>query len=82
MKGVQALRRATILVGKKFSLFKYDLQHRMKRGETYSPGADFNQMTTGVRSMNLLDFSRKAEKEIFMLDKYTDATIYGGLSEV
>jgi len=55
-------------MGKKFSLFKYDLQHRMERGSTYSPDADVSQMSAGVRSMNLLDFSRKADKEIFMLD--------------
>jgi hypothetical protein len=82
MKGVRALRRVSLLMGKKFSLFKYDLQHRMERGSTYSPDADVSQMSAGVRSMNLLDFSRKADKEIFMLDSYTDATVYGGLSEV
>jgi hypothetical protein len=32
-----------------------------------------------VRSMNLLDFSTKQDH--FLIDEYSDSTIYGGLSE-
>jgi hypothetical protein len=38
-------------------------------------------MTSQVRSLNLLDFSTNREKDIFLLDIYSDQSEMGGLSE-
>jgi len=72
MKAVRDLRRAGILLQKRISLFKYNAQLKMQRGQGYDPTADINMMTNQVRSMNLLDFSVNKEKEIFLLDIYSD----------
>lgn len=81
MKAVQEIRRAGILIGKRLSLFKYNVQLKMQRGQGYSPNSDLSMMSAQIRSMNLLDFSVNRQKDLFLLDIYSDQTIYGGLSE-
>lgn len=79
MKVVTEMRRAGILIQKRVSLFKYNLGLRLRRGQGYDPLSDTRMLDSEVRSMNLLDFSSK--KDLFLIDEYSDSTIYGGLSE-
>lgn len=34
-----------------------------------------------LRTLNLLDFTTNAQRELYLIDIYSDQTIYGGLSE-
>ena len=81
MKAVRELRRAGILLGKRMSLFRYNLSLKLQRGQGYDPVADVTMMTNQTRSLNLLDFSLNKEKDLYLVDIYSDQTIFGGMSE-
>jgi hypothetical protein len=72
MKAVRDLRRAGILIQKRFSLLKYNAKLKLQRGQSYDPTSDIDMMNSQIRSLNLLDFSANKEKDIFMLDIYSD----------
>lgn len=44
----------------------------MQRRELYDPSADISMMLNEVRSMNLLDFNRNRQKDLFLCDIYSD----------
>lgn len=72
MKAVRDLRRAGILIQKRCSLLKYNAKLKLQRGQGYDPTSDIDMMNSQIRSLNLLDFSANKEKDIFMLDIYSD----------
>lgn len=78
---IQNLRRIGILGRKRFSLFKYNVKHKFQRGEGYDFEKDEHMLLGQLRSLNLLDFTTSAERELYLIDIYSDQTIYGGLSE-
>ena len=78
MRGVQELRRGLIMAQKRYELLKYNIKYRMERGHFYDMEADLATLQSNHRSLNLLDLGRK--KEFFLLDHWSDATEYGGLS--
>lgn len=59
-------------------MLKYNVAYRMKRGQFYDIADDMATLERNHRSLNLLDLGRK--KEFFLLDHYSDATEFGGLS--
>jgi hypothetical protein len=79
MKAIVEMRRAGILLRKRISLLRYNIGLRVSRGQGYDPQSDMAMIGSQVRSMNLLDFSTKQDH--FLIDEYSDSTIYGGLSE-
>ena len=80
-KVVSNLRRVGILAKKRASLFKYNLHHRVTRGDAFDFSADTRMLTEQGRSLNLLDFSQNGARELFLCDIYSDQVLYGGLSE-
>ena len=42
---------------------------------------DYFHMQVNHRSLNLLDFQRNNVKDLFLLDVYSDRSMYGGQSE-
>ena len=72
MKAIRDLRRAGILIQKRFSLFKYNAKLKIQRGQSYDIVSDIDMMNSQVRSLNLLDFSINREKDLFLLDIYSD----------
>jgi hypothetical protein len=38
-------------------------------------------MSSQHRSLNLLDFNHNRERDLFMIDVYSDSTMYGGMTE-
>ena len=63
---------------KRFDLFKYNVKFRIQRGALYDLQHDIEGLQK-EKSLNILDMASK--KEFFLLDKYDDANMYGGLSE-
>jgi hypothetical protein len=78
MRSIKEIRRGLIMAQKRFSLFKYNIKFRMERGAFYDIGHDIEGLKK-EKSLNILDL--KSKKEFFLLDKYSDAALYGGLSE-
>ena len=75
------VRRAAILANKRWSLFQYNVALKQKQGGVYNPGGDAYMMERQQRSLNLLDFSANQDKDLFLIDIYSDRTEYGGVSE-
>ena len=50
----------------------------MERGAMYDIQHDIEGLSS-PKSLNVLDM--KSKREFFLLDKYSDAALYGGLSE-
>lgn len=72
MKAVRDLRRAGILLQKRLSLLKYNAKLKFQRGQGYDPSSDIDMMNSQIRSLNLLDFSANKERDLFLLDIYSD----------
>jgi hypothetical protein len=72
MKAIRDLRRAGILLQKRFSLLKYNAKLKLQRGQSYDISSDIDMMNSQIRSLNLLDFSINREKDLFLLDIYSD----------
>lgn len=80
MKLAKDLRRAGIRIRKRLSLFQYNVQLKRQLG-MYDPRAESQMLSTGVRSMNLFDFSNGKMADYYLLDDYSDATEMGGETE-
>ena len=59
-------------------MLKYNIKFRQERGAFYDLQHDIESLQK-FKSLNILDM--KSKKEFFLLDKYSDAALYGGLSE-
>lgn len=59
-------------------MFKYNVRYKQERGAFYDLHHDIESLSK-FKSLNILDLSSK--KEFYLLDKYSDAALYGGLSE-
>ena len=75
------LRRAKILTQKRISYFKYNVQLKRERRDTYNLGMDVNMFEMQQRSVNVLDFDTNRDKDLYLLDIYSDRTQHGGNSE-
>lgn len=80
MKTFQDLRRAGILMKKRFQLFQYNFGLKLKSGQSYDIARD-SEMNNQHRSLNLLDFNNNRDRDLFMIDVYSDSTMYGGMTE-
>lgn len=67
------------MASKRLSLLKYNVQFRLKRGQFYDPAHDAHSNENNYKVLNVLDLAN--QKEHYLLDEYSDAALYGGLSE-
>jgi hypothetical protein len=80
MKLAKDFRRAGVMLRKRISLFKYNLNLKRQIG-VYSPEQDSNMLMEGTRSLNLFDFSSGRMADFYLLDDYSDASEFGGETE-
>jgi len=79
MNWVKQVQRSLLISKKRFSLLKYNALQRFSGGQLYDPSSEMNDSLQ--KSLNLLDFDANNDKDLFMLDEYSDRSEYGGLSE-
>ena len=60
---------------------KYRMKMRLGRGLSHEAIHDAILMQVGIKSLNLLDFERNREKDLFLCDINSDRTEFGGISE-
>ena len=60
---------------------KYKMKMRLGRGLSGEAIQDSVLMQVGNKSLNLLDFERNREKDLFLCDISSDRTEFGGYSE-
>jgi len=77
---VKDIRKTGIVIRKRFSLFKYNMQMKRQVG-IYDPDIESQMLNQGVRSMNLFDFSNGKMADYYLLDDYSDASEFGGETE-
>ena len=65
---------------KRIDLFKYNFQYKMNRGQFYDIQHDVESFNQTHKILNIMNL--QSPKEFYLLDVYSDATEYGGLSEV
>lgn len=80
-KVVRESRRLFMISRKKLSLYKYNLQIKTQMGKNPDAFQDALRMTVSHKSLNLLDFARNRDKDLFLLDVNSDRTEFGGISE-
>ena len=75
-------RRTWLLHKKRMNLRWYELQVKTQQmGKNPDAGIEVMNMQVREKSLNLLDFERNREKDLFMLDVNSDRSKYGGVSE-
>ena len=79
-KLVREGRRAILLQQKRLNLFRYNIAVKSQMGRNPDALQDAMQMQVNHKSMNLLDFERNREKDLFMLDVNSDRSQFGGSS--
>ena len=72
MELVKAWRRTAFLSRKRLQLLKYTFQHRMNSENLVDQKSDYGQTSEKQRSVNLLDFGIEKDRELYMLDIYSD----------
>ncbi|CDW79505.1 UNKNOWN [Stylonychia lemnae] len=77
-KIVLHLRRTSIVMKKRFELFKYNISHKFNHG-FYDPEGDQSQVDGSRRAMNIFDFAQT--RDLILLDPYSDASQFGGESQ-
>ena len=73
---VRDTRRALLRYRKKLDLKQYDFKVKTQMG-----AIETMNMQQRQRSLNLLDFERNREKDLFMIDVNSDRSEHGGVSE-
>jgi len=81
MKITQDFRRLGITLKKRFSLFQYNLKMKREMG-LYDPAKEKTMINEKNRSLNLFDFRSGKVGDFYLLDEFSDASDYGGESEM
>lgn len=74
-------RRLFLLQKKRLSLAKYNFEAKSQMGRNADAMQDAMLMTINHKSLNLLDFEKNREKDLFMMDVNSDRSKFGGTSE-
>ena len=80
-KVVREGRRAYMLTKKRLNLTRYTWAAKTQLGQNPDFLQDAMRMQVKHKSLNLLDFERNREMDLFMLDVSSDRSEYGGTSE-
>ena len=80
MKAAKELRRMGIMLKKRLSLFKYNFQLKKSMG-MYDLEQEVNLIESQKRSLNLYDFTSN-RSDFYLLDEFSDASDFGGQSEM
>ena len=60
---------------------KYKVKMKVGRGLSSEALQESILLQVGIKSLNLLDFERNREKDLFLCDINSDRTMFGGESE-
>ena len=74
-------RRSYLNYRKRFNLRWYEFKVKTQMGRNPDAGIETMHMQVREKSLNLLDFDRNREVDLFMLDVNSDRSEYGGVSE-
>lgn len=78
---VKETRRSLLNQRKRMSLAWYEFTVKTQMGRNPDAAIDSYKMQVMQRSLNLLDFERNREKDLFMVDVSSDRSEYGGVSD-
>lgn len=70
-----------MITKKRLNLNMYSMSVKSQMGQNPNFLQDAMMMTVKQKSLNLLDFERNREKDLFMLDVNSDRSEFGGVTE-
>jgi len=67
-----------MITRKRMNLFRYNMAVKTQMGRNPDALLDAFKMQTTHKSLNLLDFERNGESDLFLLDVNSDRSEFGG----